>query len=328
MFGRGKRSRRHASPSLLTDAASVVDSVCDALRRLECAHEVSDGAVVSLTVEAADAAIVVGESPLSLTFSADWLGLPDADAVDQRRVLNDWNAHHTVPRATGVLDEDGDARVHLDTVLTCRSGVTDAQVDEWVRRALAGVSQIVEYLDETWPDVDVVELEADRAEATAGADDVPDAAELAKADTVTLERIAASVSGETVTVQEDGASGRRGNGYIRPVGAAGAADVALHDGTLTITSGAVFGGLESMPEGTLDWLSVVCGQLNSHPDGAVAVASVTEDGEVTVTCAVHLPVGAGLTDEQLTGTVDDGLALVGARFDALIASVTDGETDA
>lgn len=353
----GSAGTASSTVAMLTDAAEVSAELRRALVRVGCdftqqGAEGADGAAVTdadtravllLQVEDMDAAVLLGRSPLSLVLSADWDGVLDGDAEEHRRVLNDWNARHTVPRAVAVLDVDGDARVHLDSAMDCSAGVGPAQVDEWVRRALAGLSQVTEFLDEQFPDAARVELE-DAAEepsedadaeggedpdagADAGGSDAPDTADstaLVAGEPVTLDRIAAVVPGETVSIKENGASGRRGNGYVRTVGAA-APDIALHDGTLTVTTGAAFGDAGEVPAEALDWLRAVCGQVNTDPDGVVSVVT-GDSGDVIMTSALHRPVGAGMNDAQLAAVLATARAQVGVRFDGLVAEVTGGST--
>ena len=144
---------------------------------------------------------------------------------------------------------------------------------------------------------------------------------------MTLDRIAAVVPGETVSIKENGASGRRGNGYVRTVGAA-APDIALHDGTLTVTTGAAFGDAGEVPAEALDWLRAVCGQVNTDPDGVVSVVTGDsgDSGDVIMTSALHRPVGAGMHDAQLAAVLATARAQVGTRFDGLVAEVTGGST--
>ena len=358
----GSAGTASSTVAMLTDAAEVSAELRRALVRVGCdftqqGAEGADGAAVTdadtrevllLQVEDMDAAVLLGRSPLSLVLSADWDGVLDGDAEEHRRVLNDWNARHTVPRAVAVLDVDGDARVHLDSVMDCSAGVSPAQVDEWVRRALSGLSQVTEFLDEQFPDAARVELEdaaeepsedADAeggedpdagADADTGGSDAPDTADstaLVAGEPVTLDRIAAVVPGETVSIKENGASGRRGNGYVRTVGAA-APDIALHDGTLTVTTGAAFGDAGEVPAEALDWLRAVCGQVNTDPDGVVSVVTGDsgDSGDVIMTSALHRPVGAGMHDAQLAAVLATARAQVGTRFDGLVAEVTGGST--
>ena len=345
----GSAGTASSTVAMLTDAAEVSAELRRALVRVGCdftqqGAEGADGAAVTdadtravllLQVEDKDAAVLLGRSPLSLVLSADWDGVLDGDAEEHRRVLNDWNARHTVPRAVAVLDVDGDARVHLDSVMDCSAGVSPAQVDEWVRRALAGLSQVTEFLDEQFPDADAEGGEDPDAGADAdtGGSDAPgtaDSTALVAGEPLTLDRIAAVVPGETVSIKENGASGRRGNGYVRTAGAA-APDIALHDGTLTVTTGAAFGDAGEVPAEALDWLRAVCGQVNTDPDGVVSVVTGDsgdsgDSGDVIMTSALHRPVGAGMHDAQLAAVLATARAQVGARFDGLVAEVTGGST--
>lgn len=337
MFGRRRNKRGAASADsskapgaaveLLDGSAELAEELRRALVRVDCGHSVDEDSrpVLSVQVEDMDAAVLLGSSPLSLMLSADWDGVLEGDPDHHRSVLNDWNAAHTVPRAVAVLDADGEARVHLDTVMDCSAGVSPAQVDEWVRRALAGLSQVTEFLDEEFPDARRVEPQEDHAVEDTD-DEVGDTADLAAGEKVTLDRIAAVLPGETVSIKEDGASGRRGNGYVRTVGAA-APDIALHDGTLTVTTGAAFGDAGEVPEDAPAWLRVVCAQVNTEPDGVVSV--VTEDsGEIVMTCALHRPVGAGMSEVQLSAVITAARKQVGHRFSGLVAEVTGGVSDA
>ncbi|HIW92723.1 MAG TPA: YbjN domain-containing protein [Candidatus Corynebacterium avicola] len=343
MFGRLRNKRAAASADsakasgataeLLTGSAELADELRRALIRVECGHtEVSvdedSRPVLSLQVEDMDAAVALGRSPLCLVLTADWDGVLEGErcAEVHRSVLNDWNAAHTVPRAVAVLDADGEARVHLDTVMDCSAGATPAQVDEWVRRALAGLSQVTEFLDEEYPDARRVGSPDDDAQEDTEVTEVADTAELVAGEKVTLDRIAAVLPGETVSIKEDGASGRRGNGYVRTVGAA-APDIALHDGTLAVTTGAAFGDTGEVPDDAVAWLHAVCAQVNTEPDGVVSVVTVDE-GEIIMTCALHRPVGAGMGEAQLSAVITAAREQVGHRFSGLVAEVTGGVDDA
>lgn len=299
------------------------------------------------TVAGFDVTPVVTAEPLTFTVDALWHGIAGhagagADSgvgggVDT--VLNRWNAGHTVPRAHAELDADGRVRVRADSVLTCGAGVTVRQLDEWMRRALAGMSALGEFLDARWPDTETTGAEgADSAEGAEGADSADSAVDAAVADgditalvtdgnrygllggrtpAVLLPRL-----GDGAEVKESGASGRRGNGYLR---FAAGPDAALHDGTLTVTDGVALGPVDA---DTLDWLHALCGRANALPGGVVAVVDGGGGGAngVNLTCAVHRPVGSGLSDAQVEHAVSRDRAVVTETLRLLMAEVT-GEDD-
>ncbi|MGO1949772.1 MAG: YbjN domain-containing protein [Mycobacteriaceae bacterium] len=329
MFGRGNRkshrdARDAAAPDVLTESAEVTAAVRRVVAHIGCGYSPDGGNVLRLGVEDVDTSVTVETSPLALTLGAVWLGLPGEDVKDVRRVLNDWNGGHSVPRTWTAPDEDGDLRVLADTTMTCAAGVTAAQIDEWARRALAGLSELSDFLEGQWPDAEY--MEADELD-DAGDETEPEPT-LSALQPVTLERIAEVIPGKTVTTSEDGASGRRGNGFVRPVGGNDAgADIALHERVMTVTAGAVFGEADA---DAVDWLRDVCTQASALPGGAVSVvdeAGAGDNAGVTVTCALHRPVGAGLADVQLVDAVSRDRETVERCFGELIAVIT-GDTDA
>jgi hypothetical protein len=282
--------------------------------------------------------VEVDVDPLTFTVDALWEGhLPAADR-SVLRALNSWNVGHTVPRVHAELDGRGTLRVRADSVLTAGAGVTVRQLDEWVRRALAGLSSLTEYLEGLWPGV------AGRAREPAGVSDGMGAYDgdlrllvtsgnrygLAggKTPAPSLDRMAELLAADGAPMtetREEGASGRRGNGWLRPSEPGGAdADVALHDGTLSVTAGASLGAVD---EHTADWVRSLCGATNALPGGVVAVLGEDATGSATVTCAVHRPVGAGLSDAQLSDALRRDRSLVGRRFRELSGEIT-GESGA
>lgn len=278
----------------------------------------------------------VTTGPLTFTVEALWHGVAGEDAgVDT--ALNRWNAGHTVPRARAELDEDGRVRVRADSTLTCGAGVTVQQLDEWMRRGLAGFTALGEFLDARWPSAEVVGDEGDEddeeGEASGDADVATgDITALVtdgnrygllggRTPAVLLPRLADAVAGdggESTEVRESGASGRRGNGYLR---FGSGPDVALHDGTLTVTDGVALGAVDA---DTLDWLHALCGRVNALPGGVVAVAdgAAGEDAGTVLTCAVHRPVGSGLSDAQVAHVVAWDRSAVAGTLRLLLAEVT------
>jgi hypothetical protein len=282
----------------------------------------------------------VATGPLTFTVEALWHGIAgDGGGVDT--ALNRWNARHTVPRAHAELDEDGRVRVRADSTLTCGAGVTVQQLDEWMRRGLAGFTALGEFLDARWPSVEVIGDDDDDDDDDDGEVGDSGDADVASGDitalvtdgnrygllggrtpAVLLPRLADAVTnrdgGESTEVRESGASGRRGNGYLR---FGSGPDVALHDGTLTVTDGVALGAVDA---DTLDWLHALCGRVNALPGGVVAVAdgSAGEGTGTVLTCAVHRPVGSGLSDAQVAHVVGWDRSAVAGTLRLLLAEVT------
>ncbi|WP_297008255.1 YbjN domain-containing protein [uncultured Corynebacterium sp.] len=343
MFGRKRpRARRQwkdapdpGTVDVLPDPRPEADLASSVLQRVLV--EVGGGNVEGFTVSAR-----ATTGPLTFTVDALWHGIA-GDGVDAS--LNRWNAGHTVPRAHAELDEEGRVRVRADSALTCGAGVTVQQLDEWMRRGLAGFTALGEYLVARWPAAE--DVEDDDADAE-GADDAPAASGDITAlvtdgnqygllggrtPAVLLPRLAEAVKraaksgdgGESTEVRESGASGRRGNGYLR---FASGPDVALHDGTLTVTDGVSLGAVDA---DTLDWLHALCGRVNALPGGVVAVADGAADGgEGTVlTCAAHRPVGSGLSDAQVSHVMARDRQVVAETLRLLMSEIAgeDADTD-
>ncbi|MDN6476454.1 YbjN domain-containing protein [Corynebacterium variabile] len=273
--------------------------------------------------------------PLTVRLEAVWhgtvaptAGLGAGSGVDT--ALNSWNAGHTVPRAYARLDDSDQIRVCADSVMTCGAGVTVQQLDEWMRRALAGLSALREYLGQRWPGAATDAVAAPVGQVADGditalvVDGNPYGLLGGKTPAVLLPRIGVEVVGRT-EVKESGVSGRRGNGYLR---FADGPDVALHDGTLSVSSGIALGTPGSLDPDTVDWLHALCGRVNALPGSVVAVF----DG-ANLTCAVHRPVGSGLSDAQLTDAVTRDRVVVRETVLMLLSEIredsagTDGVED-
>lgn len=285
-----------------------------------------------------DVEVSATTGPLTVRLEAVWHGTvaPAAESGAGSGVdtaLNRWNAGHTVPRAYARLDDSGQILVCADSVMTCGVGVTVQQLDEWMRRALAGLSALREYLGQRWPgaetdaedDTGIDDAGTDAVAAPTGpvadgditalvVDDNPYGLLGGKPPAVLLPRIGAEVVGRT-EVKESGASGRRGNGYLR---FADGPDVALHDGTLSVSSGIALGTPGSLDPDTVDWLHALCGRVNALPGSVVAVF----DG-ANLTCAVHRPVGSGLSDAQLTDAVTRDRVAVRETVLMLLSEIRD-----
>lgn len=271
--------------------------------------------------------------PLTCTVTGLWDATVPADAVGTLDgVLNRWNTGHTVPRTRAELDAAGQVRIRADSVLGCGAGVTVQQLDEWMRRALAGFSALGEFLGARWPDAEDAEDVGDVTGPAAEPAVEPAAGDVTalvtagnpygllggRTPAVLLPRIGTGIAGRT-EVKEAGASGRRGNGYLR---FAAGPDVALHDGTLSVTDSVALAAPGGLDADTVDWLHALCGRANALPGGVVAVV----DGE-TLTCAVHRPVGSGLSDAQLADTVTRDRVAVGETLRLLMGEIT-GDADA
>ncbi|AGP30141.1 YbjN domain-containing protein [Corynebacterium terpenotabidum] len=263
-----------------------------------------------------DVAVAVSVSPLTFTLEALWRGVADATADV---ILNRWNAGHTVPRVHAELDEEGRIRVCADSTLVSNSGVTVQQLDEWMRRALAGVSALGAYLSTRWTEgaepVGSPDLPVASGDITAlVTDDNRYGLRGGRTPAVLLPRLR---GGEQATeVKDAGASGRRGNGYLRfPSGP----DVVLHDGTLTVTDSVPLGETDA---DTVDWLCALCGRANAAPGGVVSVVD-SGPGGTMLTCAVHRPVGSGLSDSQAADIVTRDRQVVVEALRLLLAEVTD-----
>ncbi|AWT26939.1 hypothetical protein Csp1_21860 [Corynebacterium provencense] len=301
-------------------------------------------------------ATTVRTAPLTFALEGLWEGQSDSDSGKLLTLAGTWNAGHTVPRAQVGVDRSGRVTVTADSELVCGVGVTVQQLDEWLRRALAGFSAFGSFLAERGlqtvaggdraggdragesgdrqPDavpVDAVPVDAVLEEVAHG--DVTAAVTPGnrfglvggRTPAVLLARIGTSLEGRTEH-REPGASGRRGNGYLR---FAAGADVALHDGTLSVTDGVTLGSPGSGgPESDDDtndveeWLRALCNRVNTLPGGVVAVFD-----RGTLTCAVHRPVGSGLSDAQLDDAVSRDRRAVGEMLRLMAAEIS-GEADA
>lgn len=341
MFGRGKApktARRWkdapdpGTVGVLSDARPDADLAATVLRRVLA--EVGGDEVTGFEVTAS-----VTADPLIFTVEALWCGVladsaetavgseTTAGRVDT--VLNRWNAGHTVPRAHAGLDSEGRLRVRADSALTCGAGVTVQQLDEWVRRALAGLTALGEFLGERWPDA----LTTGEGYDDAGPDGEAPGPPVADGDItalvtegnrygllggstppVLLPRVGLGIDGRT-EVREPGVSGRRGNSYLR---FAAGPDVALHDGTLTVSDGASLGRVDA---DTTEWLHSLCGRMNALTGNVVSVVDSAVGG-VTLTCAAHRPVGSGLSDAQLADAVTRDRVAVGETLRILLAEIT------
>lgn len=322
---------RNAEPRLVR---SVMQRV---LAEAGCTATPSGSSEVHTTASRFTVTLAVDVAPLAFSVDALWNGRLPATDRSALGILNNWNVGHTVPRVHAELDGRGSLRVRADSVLTAGAGVTVRQLDEWVRRALAGLTSLSEFLDGQWPGVSHPVRDADgvsngmgaytgdlRVLVTAG-----NRYGLAggKTPAVTLGRMAALLAAdgvETTATREEGAPGRRGNGWLRPVDTGTGADVALHDGALSVTAGAVLGEVDGQ---TADWVRSLCGASNLLPGGVVAVLGKAADGAATLTCALHRPVGAGLSDAQLADALRHDRDLVWSRFRELSSEIT-GETGA
>lgn len=324
MFGSKKAAKTHrqwkdapdpGTVEIIPDARPDAGSVNAVLRRVLA--EVGGEAVPGFDVTAE-----ATTEPLTFTVDGLWLRSVDEDLADT--TLNRWNVGHTVPRAHAELDAEGRVRVRADSQLVCGAGVTIRQLDEWVRRALAGFTALGDFLGQRWPDAEIVE---GAGQVTSAGQEAPtadgDITALVtpgnrhgllggRTPAVLLPRL-----GDGTEIKEPGASGRRGNGYMRfDVGPS----VALHDGTLTVTDGVELGTLDL---DTAEWLHRLCGRMNALSGGVVSVVEGT-----SLTCAVHRPVGSGLSDAQLADAVSRDRAAVAETLGILLAEVTGEGADA
>lgn len=348
MFGR-KRSGKTARQWKDAPDPGDVDVLPDPRPDAELATSVLRRVLVEVggdDLAGFDVAVSAVTDPLVFTVAGRWTGTVPADAAaTATAVLNRWNAGHTVPRAAVEEDAAGRLRVRADSVLGCGAGVTVQQLDEWMRRALAGLSALREYLDARWPVAELdADLDADLEDGKADTDadteadaDGPAAPPVATGDitalvtdgnrygllggrtpAVLLARTGTGIAGRTET-KESGASGRRGNGYLR---FAAGPDVALHDGTLSVTDSVALAAPGGLDADTTDWLHALCNRVNAFPGGVVAVL----DG-ATLTCAVHRPVGSGLSDAQLSDAVTRDRVAVGETLRVLMSEIA-GDTGA
>jgi hypothetical protein len=319
----------HAEPRLVT---SVVQRV---LAEAGCPAAPSGASEVRTATGPFEVTVAVDVAPLAFSVDALWTGELPATDRSVLHALNEWNVGHTVPRVHAELDGRGMLRVRADSVLTAGAGVTVRQLDEWVRRALAGLSSLAEFLAGQWPDASAPSPEADDVSAGMGAytGDLRllvtpgNRYGLAGGPTpaVSLDRMAAALSADgvqTTAAREEGASGSRGNGWLRPTGTG--ADTALHDGALSVTAGAALGEIDGP---TADWVMSLCGATNMLPGGVVAVLGTAAGTGATLTCALHRPVGSGLSEAQLTDVLRHDRDLVWRRYRELSAEIT-GETGA
>ncbi len=319
----------HAEPRLVT---SVVQRV---LAEAGCPAASSGASEVRTATGPFEVTVAVDVAPLAFSVDALWTGELPATDRSVLHALNEWNVGHTVPRVHAELDGRGMLRVRADSVLTAGAGVTVRQLDEWVRRALAGLSSLAEFLTGQWPDAHAPSPEADDVSAGMGAytGDLRllvtpgNRYGLAGGPTpaVSLDRMAAALATDgmqTTATREEGASGRRGNGWLRPTGTG--ADTALHDGALSVTAGAALGEIDGP---TADWVMSLCGATNMLPGGVVAVLGTAAGTGATLTCALHRPVGSGLSEAQLADVLRHDRDLVWRRYRELSAEIT-GETGA
>ncbi|WP_010120035.1 YbjN domain-containing protein [Corynebacterium nuruki] len=325
----------HAEPRQVT---SVVQRV---LAEAGCPAAPSGASEVRTATGPFEVTVAVDVAPLAFSVDALWTGELPATDRSVLHALNEWNAGHTVQRVHAELDGRGTLRVRADSVLTAGAGVTVRQLDEWVRRALAGLSSLAEFLAAQWPDVHAPFPEADDVSTGMGAytGDLRllvtpgNRYGLAGGPTpaVSLDRMAACLTADgvrTTATREEGASGRRGNGWLRPTGPDGGpgtgADIALHDGALSVTAGAALGEIDGP---TADWVMSLCGATNVLPGGVVAVLGTAAGAGATLTCALHRPVGSGLSEAQLAEVLHHDRDLVWRRYRELGAEIT-GETGA
>jgi hypothetical protein len=93
---------------------------------------------------------------------------------------------------------------------------------------------------------------------------------------------------------------------------------------LSVTAGAALGEIDGP---TADWVMSLCGATNMLPGGVVAVLGTAAGTGATLTCALHRPVGSGLSEAQLTDVLRHDRDLVWRRYRELSAEIT-GETGA
>lgn len=356
MFGRKKAGKTQrlwkeapdpGNISIAPDAIPDAALAATVLRRVLVEVGGDEVADFALTVQ-------VRADPLTFVVDARWegaiavLGDGDAEAAvvleDAAITLNQWNSQHTVPRLYAEIEgtESADSadstdggessaqiRVCANSELSCGAGVTVQQLDEWMRRALAGVTAAGEFLDARWPDAldevpeDAEGPEDDRAANTAEESPIADGDITAlivegnrygllggRTPALILPRL-----GDGTEVREAGASGRRGNGYLR---FAAGPDVALHDGVMSISDSLVLGEVSSDLSG---WLHILCDRMNAQPGGVVSVVDNSPSG-TALTCALHRPVGSGLSDAQVEDAVTRGRAAVALCTRLLLAEVT------
>lgn len=330
---------KHPDPALAANLLQVLIPATD--------HSISilDGTTLrieDLACEDLDVTIRVKDGPLRFEATMDWHGTLDGeDFIATQETINAWNAEHTAPRVFGYQAGDGHIRLAADTILAAYAGVSIRQLDEWVRLTLTAVDALSHYLELHWPSAPRFPMMPQGAEqALVVSGETADVATVEEkllafatpdnrfgllggpTSPVTLERIAdlfAAGSGHRPQVEKDGGTG---NGVV-PIGWGQAnVDVALHEGTVTITSGARFGELD--PD-TIGYLLSVCSRWNTNAAGTVAVVrKVADSGEPmwTLTVALHHLVGTGMTDVQLETIVKTSCETVSTGLENLIAEVT------
>lgn len=297
---------------------------------------------------AVTAAVVVdddGALTASYRAQVDWDGILDGeDFIAAQATINTWNNGHIAPRLIGYRDTDGHVRLRGEVVLNSLTGVTSAQLTEWIRMVVTAAQSLQDYLREQWPDVAMIPLNSplSSAEPTDGADGadgspLPDAPADAAAGLidgeltpVTLERIADALGDPRPEVEH---TDDAGNGTVPVAVGDISLDVSFHAPVITVSAGARFGELDA---DTAGYLLSVCSRWNANPAGIVIVLRNLADtagdnvknestgaySDAALVAALHLPAPSGLTDDQLEASVTASCRIVADSFRALVDDIT------